>query len=50
MKKSILIAIGMAIGLFAFGYILSTAGHDHSNHHGEAGHHDTHEDGADHHH
>ena len=32
MKKSILIAIGMALVLFIYGYLASTAGHDHSSH------------------
>jgi len=38
MKKSIFIAIGMALALFVYGYIASTAGHDHSKHSNEAEH------------
>ena len=30
--KSLGIAVGMAVGLFFYGYFLSTAGHDHSAH------------------
>ena len=32
MKKNILIAIGIAFGLFIYGYLASTAGHDHDSH------------------
>ncbi len=50
MKKSILIAIGMAIVLFIIGYFLSTAGHDHSKHGGETEHHETHMESGEHQH
>lgn len=30
--KSLIIALIMAVVLFAYGYVLSTAGHDHSSH------------------
>ena len=33
--KSVLIAIGMGIALFVYGYTLSTVGHDHSSHSAE---------------
>jgi len=32
MKKSILITVGMALVLFIYGYLASTAGHDHGSH------------------
>lgn len=32
MTKSFLIAVGMGIALFVYGYVLSTVGHDHSSH------------------
>lgn len=32
MTKSFFIAVGMGIVLFAYGYVLSTVGHDHSSH------------------
>jgi len=38
MKKTILIALGMAGGLFLYGYLASSVGHDHSAH-GEKGQH-----------
>ncbi len=50
MKKSILIALGMAVLLFIFGYLLSTVGHDHSKHGGDTGHHDVHMDNGEHEH
>lgn len=50
MKKSILIALGMAIVLFGYGYFLSTAGHDHSKHGAGKGHHESHMQGEEHHH
>jgi len=30
--KSLAIAVVMAVGLFVYGYLLSTAGHDHASH------------------
>ena len=37
MKKSILTTVGMTLVLLIYGYLLSTAGHDHSSHgHGNA--------------
>tara|TARA_B100000745_G_scaffold68447_1_gene40778 strand:- start:205 stop:357 length:153 start_codon:yes stop_codon:yes gene_type:complete len=50
MKKSILIAVAIALVLGIFGYFLSTAGHDHSKHGGEGNHHETHMEGEEHHH
>lgn len=50
MKKSILIATGMVVVLFIFGYLLSTAGHDHSKHQGNAEQHDAHMDSTEHEH
>lgn len=32
--KSLLLAMGMAVLLFVYGYVFSTAGHDHSLHQG----------------
>ena len=32
MKKTIFIALGMALALFLYGYLASTVGHDHSSH------------------
>ena len=50
--KSLGIALVMAVGLFCYGYFLSTAGHDHSAHegkteHGEAVAVNSHNDGHD---
>lgn len=49
--KSLLIASGMAVGLFFYGYLLSTAGHDHSAHQGNGQHEhgaaQSHDDGHD---
>jgi len=35
MTKSFFIAVGMSVALFVYGYVLSTAWHDHSQHSGE---------------
>ncbi len=32
MRKSIIVALGMAGALFLYGYVLSTSGHDHGSH------------------
>ena len=33
--KTLLIALGLAVVLFIYGYVASTVGHDHSKHSGE---------------